>query len=128
MTDTVGEADKKGPDITRLHGVELSNRELYLIGHIVAQWGALEHEVFVQTLLTFGNDPTAGLPKEMNNMNFLDVLKKWKERVVALSVGEKKCVLEMQYDLILHYHDYRNALVHGMWDWDAAAPRGGSAC
>jgi hypothetical protein len=58
----------------------------------------------------------------MNNMQFSEVLEKWKERVVLQSNGEKKKNLEEQYALIRHYHDYRNALVHGMWDWDTTSP------
>ena len=107
--------------IVRAHNVELSERELLSIGHIVAQWGALEHEVFCQTLQTFGKH-TQTLPKEMNNMQFSEVLEKWKERVVDQCNGEKKKNLEEQLALIRHYHDYRNALVHGMCDWDATSP------
>lgn len=62
------------------------------------------------------------LPKEMNNMQFSNVLEKWKERVVDQCNGEKKKTLEKQYSLIRYYHDYRNALAHGMWDWDRTSP------
>jgi hypothetical protein len=107
--------------IVHAHKVELSERELLCIGHIIAQWGALEHEIFCQTLQTF-EEHTPTLPKEMNNMQFSEVLEKWKERVVDQCYGEKKRNLEEQYALIRHYHDYRNALVHGMWDWDTTSP------
>ena len=107
--------------IVRAHNVELSERELLCIGHIIAQWGALEHEIFCQTLQTF-EVHTQTLPKEMNNMQFSEVLEKWKERVVDQRNGEKKKNLEKQYALIRHYHDYRNALVHGMWNWDTTSP------
>ena len=107
--------------LDHLHGVELSQRELLCIGHIIAQWGALEHEVFCQTLQTFDRHGET-LPKEMNGMQFSGVLEKWKERVVERCNGEKKLKLEEQYDLIRHYQGYRDALVHGMWDWDRASP------
>lgn len=107
--------------IVLAHKVELSDRELLSIGYIVAQWGALEHEIFYQTLLTFKED-TQGLPKEMNNMQFSEVLEIWKERVVNRCTGERKTNLTEQYALIRHYHNYRNALVHGMWDWDRTSP------
>ncbi len=103
------------------HYVELSELELSCIGHIVAQWGALECEIFLQTLQTFGEQAQV-LPKVMNNMQFSGVLELWKERVVDQCNGEKKKNLEKQYSLIHHYHDYRNALVHGMWDWDRSSP------
>jgi hypothetical protein len=113
----------KSEDATIVHAynVELSERELLCIGHIIAQWGALEHEIFCQTLQTFEGS-TQTLPKEMNNMQFSEVLGKWKERVVDQCNGEKKNKLEEQYALIRHYHDYRNALIHGMWDWDTTSP------
>jgi hypothetical protein len=38
------------------------------------------------------------------------------------AVGERKEVLLEQHKNICHYHDFRNALVHGMWDWSAATP------
>src|ERR1022692_602213 len=83
--------------------------------------GALEHEVFCQTLQTFDRHAET-LPKEMNNMQFSGVLEKWKERVVDQCDGEKKKKLEEQYGLIHHYQGYRDALVHGMWDWDTTSP------
>jgi len=107
--------------IAHAHNVELSERELLCIGHIIAQWGALESEIFLQTLQTF-EEPPQELPKEMDNMQFSGVLEKWKERVVNQCNGEKKKNLEKQYSLIRHYHDYRNALVHGMWNWDKTSP------
>jgi hypothetical protein len=119
MSDDSNKSEDAG--IIHAHDVELSERELLCIGHIVAQWGALEHEVFCQTLQTFEGH-IGSLPKEMNNMQFSGVLEKWKERVVDLCNGEKKKNLEKQYDLIHHYKDYRDALVHGMWDWDTASP------
>ncbi len=119
MSDNSNKGEDAG--IVRAHNVELSERELLCIGHIVAQWGALEHEVFCQTLQTFDKRAKI-LPKEMNNMQFSEVLEKWKERVVDQCNGDEKKNLEEQYALIHHYHDYRNALVHGMWDWDTTSP------
>lgn len=107
--------------IVHLHKVELSERELICVGHIFAQWGALEHEICCQTLQTFEGQSQM-LPKAMNNMQFSEVLEKWKERVVDRCEGEKKRNLEEQYALIRHFLDYRNALAHGMWDWDTNSP------
>jgi hypothetical protein len=107
--------------IIHAHNVELSERELICIGHIIAQWGALESEIFLQTLQAF-EEKAEVLPKEMNNMQFSNVLEKWKERVVDQCNGEKKKTLEKQYSLIRYYHDYRNAMAHGMWDWDRTSP------
>ena len=119
MTDNITES--KDFRLDRAHYVELSEIELSCIGHIVAQWGALECEIVLQTLQTFG-EQTRALPKGMNNMQFSGVLELWKERVIDQCDGEKKKNLEKQHSLIHHYHDYRNALVHGMWDWDRTSP------
>lgn len=91
MTDNATKSDDSGLD--QAHYVELSEIELSCIGHIVAQWGALEYEIFLQTLQTFGKQATA-LPKVMNNMQFSGVLELWKERVVDQCNGEKKKNLE----------------------------------
>jgi hypothetical protein len=40
-----------------VYDVELSDRETFHIGRIIALWGALEHEVFMQTLETFDIEP-----------------------------------------------------------------------
>jgi hypothetical protein len=119
MSDNSNKSEDAG--IVHVHEVELSERELFCIGHIIAQWGALEHEIFSQTLQTF-EEHIQTLPKEMNNIQFSSVLEKWKERVVDQCNGEKKKNLQEQYALIRHYRDYRNALTHGMWDWDKASP------
>jgi hypothetical protein len=118
MTDNTTKSED--PRLDHAHNVELSDIELSCIGHIVAQWGALEYEIFLQTLQTFGKQDA--LPKVMNNIQFSEVLELWKERVVDQCNGEKKKNLEKQHSLIHHYHDYRNALVHGMWDWDRSTP------
>ena len=119
MTDNAKRSEDSRLD--HAHYVELSELELSCIGHIVAQWGALESEIFLQTLQTSGEQAQV-LPKVMNNMQFSGVLELWKERVVDQRNGEEKKNLEKQYSLIHHYHDYRNALVHGMWDWDRSSP------
>lgn len=102
--------------------VELSERELLSIGEIVALWGSLEYEIFCQTLTYFSGISDSQLPKEMNNMQFSQVLALWKTNVVDRATGNRKKVLQEQHKSILHYHDFRNALVHGMWDWSKAAP------
>lgn len=102
--------------------VDLSDREAFLIGKIVAQWGALEHEVFLQTLLTFDTHEgqAAPLPRTMNNLQFTEVLMEWKARVVDGAGGDRGKVLQQQYDEIAKLKDYRNALVHGMWEWSSS--------
>ena len=102
--------------------VELSDRELLSIGKIVALWGSLEYEIFCQTLTCFSGMSDSQLPKEMNNMQFSQVLSLWETYVVDKAVGKRKEVLQEQYKSILYYHDFRNALVHGMWDWSNASP------
>ena len=100
----------------------LSDIELFSVGRIISQWGALEHEIFVQTLETFPKK-NPELPKDMDNLKFKDgVLKLWKERVVDKSTKKKKEVLLKQYNSILKYLDFRHALVHGMWEWDQKDP------
>jgi hypothetical protein len=102
--------------------VELSERELLSIGKIVALWGSLEYEIFCQTLLSF-NAPSANkLPKEMNNIQFSGVLALWENQVVNNATGKRKKVLQAQCKSIRHYKNFRDAIVHGMWDWTKAAP------
>lgn len=101
----------------------LTDQEYCIIGHIVAQWGALESEVFIQTLFSFGDEVNINnLPKEMNNLNFTAVLKLWKKRVVDNTPDEKRNVLESAYEKILEYKDIRNSIVHGMWDFSLREP------
>jgi hypothetical protein len=69
MAQGESEADSDGAGLIHLLALDLSERELHFIGHIVAQWGALEHEIFVQTLRTFA-DYSEELPKQMNNLQF----------------------------------------------------------
>jgi hypothetical protein len=99
--------------------VELSSRELLSIGKIVALWGSLEYEIFCQTLMSFG---TKTLPKEMSNLQFSPVLTLWEARVVNKAMSKCKGVLLEQCKRIRYCLDFRNALVHGMWDWSLAAP------
>lgn len=98
---------------------ELSDRETFLIGKIIAQWGALEHEIFVQTLMTFEapEDENIALPKAMNNLQFTEILGLWKDRVVKKSKEDRRKVLEQQLEKILKLKNCRDALVHGMWGW-----------
>ena len=103
---------------------ELSKRELLSIGEIVALWGSLEYEIFCQTLSSFseGEISSGRLPKAMNNMQFSDVLAAWETQVVNKAAGKRKEVLQKQCEAIRYHHDFRNALVHGMWDWNIEAP------
>jgi hypothetical protein len=103
---------------------ELSERELLSVGKIVALWGALEYEIFCQTLRCFSESDIAEgrLPKAMNNMQFSEVLALWETHVVNKAEGKRREVLQKQCEAIRYHHDFRNALVHGMWDWSIAAP------
>ena len=56
-------------ELTIIHKVELSDRELYWIGTVIAQW-AMECEIFNQTLMSFEDIAAAELPKAMNSANF----------------------------------------------------------
>lgn len=98
---------------------ELSERELLFVGKIVALWGSLEHEILCQTLMCLVDN---GLPRKLNPMQFSEVLPLWETHVVNKATGERKEVLKKQHRSILHYYDFRNALVHGMWEWSLAAP------
>lgn len=100
-------------------GLELSDKEIHHIGSIIAQWGTLEHEIFIQTLLSFEapEQEKIDLPKEMHNLQFTKVLDLWKERVVDKSEGNRAQVLTKQYERIMAIKKYRDALVHGMWEW-----------
>lgn len=115
---------KKDDDFFRFD-VELTAKETCLIGNILAQWGALEHEIFNQTLLSFEDtrEDTVVLPKEMNNFKFTEVLGLWKSRVVDKAKTKKARVLQQQYDRIVSLIEYRNALVHGMWSWSRKDPK-----
>lgn len=101
-----------------LHNIELSTKELACIGHIIAQWGALEHEIFLQTIATFTKEET--IPKEMNNIKFTGTLNLWHERVVLRS--NNRSTLQKAYQNILKLKDFRDALAHGMWSWNTDNP------
>jgi hypothetical protein len=104
-----------------LFDVELSEKESFLVGRIVALWGALEFEIFEQTVFSFPEE-VAELPKEMNNMQFSKVLELWKERVIAKAKGRRQKVLMKQHARICQCQDYRDAIIHGMWDWNRSNP------
>ncbi|MFP3506209.1 hypothetical protein [Burkholderia sp. SIMBA_062] len=99
----------------------LTDKETYFVGTIVAAWASLEHEVFSQTLHTYvpadDGEESPKLPKEMNNIQFTGVLRLWRERVVDQAKGKRRKTLEKVHARILWGHEYRKAIVHGMWDW-----------
>lgn len=101
----------------------LSEQETYLIGAIFVHWGALEHEVFMQTLATFDHEAIKAelLPGAMNNLQFTQVLALWKERVVDKATGRRGKSLLRQHDTIIHLKPFRDALAHGMWAWKHTA-------
>jgi hypothetical protein len=105
--------------IAHVWDAELSNREVLLIGKVIVQWGALEHEIFTQTLLTF--DAPEGeqitLPRVMDNLRVTELLALWKQRVVDQAHGPRARVLQLQLDEILQLKELRDAIVHGTWDW-----------
>jgi hypothetical protein len=117
-------AEESESELKQMWDDGLADDELFFIGKIVAHWGSIEHEIFIQTLQTFDvQEPElAELPKAMNNMSFSKVLELWHERVVAHTEEPKRAVLEKQKNKIESYQDYRNALVHGMWDWERGQP------
>ncbi|MPQ56247.1 hypothetical protein [Duganella sp. FT27W] len=98
---------------------ELSDRETFFLGKIIAQWGAMEYEIFHQTLLTFDveDDGEVKLPAAMNNVQFTGVLDLWRKRVAGVASEARKEVLERQYDRIVKLKVFRDALVHGMLQW-----------
>lgn len=104
-----------------LFDLQLSERETFFVGKIVTLWGALEYEIFNQTLLTYDEEGMSvdKLPKALKGQQFSDILDLWYERVVANAKPKPRRVLEDQYKAITHYQTYRNALVHGMLDYVA---------
>ncbi|MBU1264307.1 MAG: hypothetical protein KJ946_06775 [Gammaproteobacteria bacterium] len=102
----------------------LTHEEEMIIGDIVAQWGTLEAEIFIQTLESFGSDlHVSQLPRAMRNRNFSDVLDLWKVRVVETSEDAVKKVFEEAYEKILKLKDVRHSIVHGMWDFSVSEPK-----
>jgi hypothetical protein len=55
----------------------------------------------------------------MNNMQFTDVFALWKERVVCSASDQRAIVLTEQIKVIEHLKEFRDAIVHGHWDWSA---------
>lgn len=104
--------------------VELTEREAFCIGKIIALWAALEHEIFTQTLETFllEQGEVDKLPKKMNGVQFTETLELWRTRVIGTAEGKRREVLKRQYNVICQCHQYRNALVHGMWEWPVQDP------
>jgi hypothetical protein len=100
---------------------ELTDREVFLIGSIVSQWGFLEADIFHQTFLSF-EDEDSPLPVAMNNAQFTAVLELWLERVVEKRDDARKAVLKEQYQEIGKLSAYRQALVHSRWEWRPDAP------
>jgi hypothetical protein len=118
-------SEPENDDIPIVYNVELSPRELAHIGLIVSQWASLEYEIFTQTLMTFVDSEITGneLPRSMNNLQFSSVLDLWEERVINKANGEVKEVLIKELEHIRHYHEFRNAIAHGMWEWDKSDPK-----
>jgi hypothetical protein len=85
---------------------------------------AAELEIFIQTLLSFPESDVAELlPKAMNNMQFSEVLKLWKARIIdPEKLKGKKNVLGEQYDKITSLLNFRAGMVHGMWDYNHQEP------
>ena len=107
--------------IAHLWDPQLSDHEIHFIGTIFVHWASMEHEIFIQTLLTFApeiTDPDQ-LPKAMNNLQFTGVLDLWNERVAKKASGRRAQVLQRQHKEILRLKDARDALTHGMWHWSA---------
>lgn len=102
----------------------LTHEECMIIGDIVAQWGALEAEIFSQTLESFGSDiHVSQLPRAMRNRNLSKVLELWKERVVDTAEDALKKTLKEAYEKILKLKDARHSIVHGMWDFTVSEPK-----
>lgn len=100
---------------------ELHDREIFLIGSIVSQWGFLESDIYEQTLLSFEGEE--GLPASMNNAQFSAVLKLWLRRVVKRQPDESRMtVLQSQFEEIVSLSEYRQAVVHSRWEWRPDAP------
>jgi hypothetical protein len=102
--------------------VELSDRELHFIGTIIAQWGALEYEIFSETIMTYAEDGSAPVHPKISSLQLTDLLDLWHERVIVPSDDRRKRVRTEQLALIKKHQELRNALVHGMWEWDVNEP------
>ncbi|XHE11787.1 hypothetical protein PCC82_08165 [Agrobacterium deltaense] len=98
----------------------LNERETYLLGSIVSQWGYLEADIFEQTLQALAD--VEPLPKEMNNAKFSLVLDLWLREVAEKQVGERRAVLITQYERIRELSQFRQAVVHSRWEWNPEKP------
>jgi hypothetical protein len=103
--------------------LELSEREIYFIGRIVAAWGALESEIFMQTVRALNPNSLDDLPSDMkNNLQPSCVRKHWKAHVVDKACGERQKILLEQHDKIEALSEDRHAIVHGMWEYSKSEP------
>ena len=95
---------------------QLTDKEVYYLGKVVAHWGAIEYEVFIQTLQTFDGavNNVSELPKPMKNLNFSAVLDLWEERVINNTSGERGEILRIQLQKIKEASEFRHTLVHSM--------------
>jgi hypothetical protein len=114
MTD---DRPKNAGKMMQLLDLELSEREFYFIGRIVAAWGALESEIFTQTLQALNPNSLDGLPAAMNNLQPSRVRELWKEHVVDKASGKTREVLLEQHEKIETLSEDRHAIVHGMWEY-----------
>ena len=114
-------------DDTELKGLwdtGLTHEECMIIGDIIAQWGALEAEIFIQTLDSFDSDiHVSQLPRVMRNRNFSEILELWKERVADAAEDAIKMVLQEAYEKIVGLKNARHSIVHGMWDFTVSEPK-----
>jgi hypothetical protein len=104
-------------EMMQLLTLELSEREFYFIGRIVAAWGALESEIFAQTLQALNPNSLDHLPAAMNNLQPSRVRELWKEHVVDKASGKRREVLFEQHDKIATLSEDRHAIVHGRWEY-----------
>lgn len=113
--------DSKNEPVELSWNDELTDREIHFIGKVVAHWGAIENEIYMQTLHSFGDEieDYKDLPAAMKGLNFPAVLQIWEERVADSMDEEKKNVLKDQAAKIRKAQEYRNALVHSMLNWSA---------
>jgi len=109
--------DEKPHQMMRLLDLGLSERELFFIGRIVAAWGSIESEIFIQTVQALNPTSLDDLPAAMNNMQPSRVRELWKEHVVDKAKGKRREVLLEQHRKIEQYSEDRHAIVHGMWEW-----------
>jgi hypothetical protein len=56
----------------------------------------------------------------MNNLQLTKLLDLWKERVVDQAQKDRAEVLRFQLDEINRLKNFRDALVHGMWQWSTS--------